>query len=136
MPLQFFYVELQAGVKGHLGRHNSSRAPGVKLINDVYANPEFGVELQPIDFAKVAEACGVVGFTLENPKDAERVLSQALRHDGPAVVEAVVDANEPPLPGKIKTEQAVHLAEALASDEKDGTKIIKAVLRDKVREVI
>jgi len=41
------------------------------------ANPEFGVELQPIDFAKVAEACGLAGFKLENPKDAERVLSQA-----------------------------------------------------------
>lgn len=100
------------------------------------ANPEFGVELQPIDFAKVAEACGVAGFTLENPKDAERVLSQALRHDGPALVEALVDANEPPLPGKIKTEQAVHFAEALFRGEKDRMKIIKTVLQDKVREVI
>ena len=100
------------------------------------ANPEFGVELQPIDFAKVAEACGVAGFTLENPKDAERVLSQALRHDGPALVEALVDANEPPLPGKIKTEQAVHFAEALIRGEKDRMKIIKTVLQDKVREVI
>jgi pyruvate dehydrogenase (quinone) len=99
------------------------------------ANPEFGVELQPIDFAKVAEACGVAGFTLENPKNAERVLSQALRHDGPAVVEALVDANEPPLPGKIKTEQAVHFAEAVLRGEKAGMKIIKSVLQEKVREV-
>jgi pyruvate dehydrogenase (quinone) len=100
------------------------------------ANPKFGVELQPIDFAKVAEACGVAGFTLENPKDAERVLSQALRHEGPALVEALVDANEPPLPGKIKTEQAVHFAEAVLRGEKDGAKIIKSVLKEKVREVV
>jgi pyruvate dehydrogenase (quinone) len=100
------------------------------------ANPEFGVELQPIDFAKVAEACGIAGFVLEDPKNAERVLSQALRHKGPALVEAVVDANEPPLPGKIKTEQALHFAEALARGEKDRMKIIKTVLEDEVREVV
>jgi pyruvate dehydrogenase (quinone) len=100
------------------------------------ANPEFGVELEPIDFAKVAEACGVAGFTLENPGDAERILTEALRHDGPAVVQAVVDANEPPLPGKIKTEQALHFAEALVRGEKDRMKIIKTVLEDEVREVI
>lgn len=100
------------------------------------ANPEFGVELEPIDFAKVAEACGVAGFTLENPKDAERVLSEALRYDGPAVVQAVVDPNEPPLPGKISSEQALHFAEALARGEKDRMQIIKTVLEDKIREVI
>lgn len=100
------------------------------------ANPEFGVELEPIDFAKVAEACGVAGFTLEHPQDANRVLAEALRYDGPALVQAVIDPNEPPLPGKIKTEQAVHFAEAIISGEKDGRKIIKNVLKEEVREVI
>jgi hypothetical protein len=64
------------------------------------------------------------------------VLSEALRYDGPALVEALVDANEPPLPGKIKTEQALHFAESLARGEKDRMKIIKTVLEDQVREVI
>ena len=30
-------------------------------------NPEYGVELQPIDFVKFAEACGAVGFRCERP---------------------------------------------------------------------
>jgi thiamine pyrophosphate-dependent acetolactate synthase large subunit-like protein len=46
-------------------------------------NPEFGVELQPIDFAKVAEGFGAAGFTIEDPKDASRVLEKALNHPGP-----------------------------------------------------
>jgi len=33
-------------------------------------NPEYGVELQPIDFAAIAQACGGVGFTVEDPKTA------------------------------------------------------------------
>ena len=43
-------------------------------------NPEYRVELEPIDFAKVAEACGARGFTIERPEDAERVLREALSH--------------------------------------------------------
>ncbi len=100
------------------------------------AEPEYGVELQPIDFAGFARCCGAAGFTIERPEDAASVLRQALAHPGPAIVEAVVDPNEPPLPGNITGEQTVHFAEALARGEKDRWKIIKTVLEDKIREVV
>ena len=48
----------------------------------------------------------------------------------------MVDPNEPPLPGKISTKQALHFAEALARGQKDRWDILKTVLEDKVREVI
>jgi pyruvate dehydrogenase (quinone) len=99
-------------------------------------NPQFGVELQPIDFAGYARCCGAAGFTIEDPTDAESILRQALAHPGPAVVEAVVDPNEPPLPGNISGEQALKFAEAMAKGENDRWKIIKTILEDKVREVI
>lgn len=99
-------------------------------------NPEFGVDLEPIDFAKVAEACGARGFTIERPEDAESVLREALNHKGPSVVQAVVDPNEPPMPGKVTTEQAIHFAESLLRGQKDAMKILKTIALDKVREVI
>lgn len=99
-------------------------------------NPQFGVELQPIDFAAYARACGAGGFTIENPADAPAVLREALEYDGPAVVQAVVDANEPPLPGNVTVEQAMKFAEALLRGEKDRWQIIKTVAEDKIREVI
>ena len=99
-------------------------------------NPEFGVELEPIDFAKVAEACGAKGYTIERPEDAERVLREALSHDGPTLVQAVVDPNEPPMPGKITTEQTYKFAKALVRGQKDAMKIIKTVAEDEVREVV
>jgi pyruvate dehydrogenase (quinone) len=100
------------------------------------ANPEFGVELQPIDFATFATACGAAGYTIEHPNDAEPVLREALAQPGPAVIQAVVDPNEPPMPGKITTEQAVNFAKSLAKGEKDRFEILKTVLKDKVREVV
>ena len=105
-----------------------------QMVED--SNPEFGVDLEPIDFAKVAEACGIAGFTMERPDQAESVLRRALGTDGPALVQCVVDANEPPLPGNITTKQAKNFGEALLKGEKDRAKIIKTILEDKVREVV
>jgi len=99
-------------------------------------NPQFGVELQPIDFEAYAKAVGAGGFTIENPKDAESTLEKALEHPGPAVVQAVVDANEPPMPGKITTKQAINFSKAILRGEKDGWEILKTVAEDKVREVV
>lgn len=99
-------------------------------------NPEYGVELEPIDFAKVAEACGARGFTIERPEQAESVLRQALAVGGPAVVQAVVDANEPPMPGRATTEQALKFAKALLRGQKDAAKIIKTIAEDQIREVV
>jgi pyruvate dehydrogenase (quinone) len=48
----------------------------------------------------------------------------------------VIDPNEPPMPGKITTDQAWEFAKALARGEKDRWEIIKTVAENKVREVI
>jgi pyruvate dehydrogenase (quinone) len=99
-------------------------------------NPQFGVQLHPIDFAGFARACGAAGYTVDDPHQVEGVLREAFAHPGPALVEAVVDPNEPPMPGKIKMTQALHFAQALARGQKDRWDIIKTVIENKVREVV
>jgi pyruvate dehydrogenase (quinone) len=99
-------------------------------------NPQYGVDLQPIDFAAFARSCGAEGWTLEDPQDADGVLRDAFSHEGPALVEAVVDTNAPPMPGKITTEQAIHFAEALAKGQPDRWNILKSVVQEKIREVV
>jgi pyruvate dehydrogenase (quinone) len=99
-------------------------------------NPEFGCDLHPIDFAKYAEAVGVPGFSLDRAEDAERVIGEAFRVDGPALVECLVDANEPPMPGHATTKQALQFAKSLLRGEKDRWDIIKTVLQNQIREVV
>ena len=99
-------------------------------------NPQFGVQLQPIDFAAYARACGAAGFTVDDPAQVEAVYRQAFAHPGPAVIEAVVDANEPPMPGNVTVKQALKFAESLARGEKDRWDILKTVVKDKIREVV
>jgi pyruvate dehydrogenase (quinone) len=99
-------------------------------------NPQYGVQLQPINFADFARACGAEGYTVEAPGQVPHVLREAFRRPGPALIEAVVDPNEPPLPGKATVDQAWHFAKALAKGTKDRWDIIKTVVEDKVREVV
>jgi pyruvate dehydrogenase (quinone) len=99
-------------------------------------NPEYGCELQPIDFAAVARACGAAGFTITDPRECGRVLDEALATPGPAVVEAIVDPFEPPLPPKITLEQAAKFARSLVRGEPNRDKIALTVLADKVRELV
>ena len=99
-------------------------------------NPEFGVELQPIDFAAFAHACGGAGFTAENPADCARVIEEFLSVPGPALLQAVVDPLEPPLPAKVTADQAMKFAESLARGEPNASKIALTALSDKVREMI
>jgi pyruvate dehydrogenase (quinone)/pyruvate oxidase len=99
-------------------------------------NPEYGVELHPIDFAEFAHACGGVGFTVEDPAECGRTMQEFLSAPGPAVLQAVVDPLEPPLPAKVNAEQALHFAESLARGEPNRSKIALTALSDKVRELI
>ena len=60
----------------------------------------------------------------------------ALREPGPVLIEAVVDPHEPPMPPKIKAQQAAMLAKSLASGTPHAGKIAATVLADRVREMI
>ena len=99
-------------------------------------NPEYVCDLQPIDFAGVARACGAVGFTVERPEDCGSTLEQALDTPGPVVIEAVVDPHEPPMPPKVKAEQVLHFAESLARGTPNRGKIALTIASDTVRELV
>ena len=99
-------------------------------------NPEFGCDLQPIDFAAHARACGGVGFTVTDPEACRSVLQEAFNAPGPALVEAVVDPYEPPMPAKTKAKQALHFAESMARGQPKRMKIATTIMEDKVRELV
>ena len=99
-------------------------------------NPQYGVELEPIDHVKFAEACGGRGFRIDDPAQCAQIMQRALETPGPVIIEAVVDPNEPPLPPKIVPEQAIHFAEAMVRGEPNREKLALTVLSETVRELI
>ena len=99
-------------------------------------NPEYACDLQPIDFAGVARGFGVRGFTVDDPAHCGEVLRQALSTRGPALVEAVVDQNEPPMPPKVSFKEAAHLAESLARGTPAAGEIARTIASNAVRELV
>jgi pyruvate dehydrogenase (quinone) len=65
-----------------------------------------GTELKNPNFAAMAEAVGVRGIRLERPEDVETGVAEALNHDGPVLVDAVVNRMELAMPPKVMVEMA------------------------------
>jgi pyruvate dehydrogenase (quinone) len=99
-------------------------------------NPEYEVKLQTADFAAWARAAGAEGYSCDDPNRIRDVMRAFLASPKPAVLEAIVDPNEPPMPAKIKPEQASHFAEALARGEPGGGRIALTLFRDKMDDII
>jgi len=99
-------------------------------------NPEYGCELQPINFALFAQACGGTGLTIEDPADCGTLVEQALNTPGPVLVQAVVDPFEPPMPPKVSMRQAEKFAESLLRGGPNRANIIATVTEDKIRELV
>jgi len=67
---------------------------------------DFGTDLKNPNFAKLAEAAGLLGLTAEMPDQVRPMIAQALAHDGPALVEIYVSRQELSMPPTINVEQA------------------------------
>ncbi|MGA2095470.1 MAG: ubiquinone-dependent pyruvate dehydrogenase [Candidatus Acidiferrum sp.] len=67
---------------------------------------DFGTDLKNPNFAKLAEAAGILGLTAETPDQVRPMLAQALQHNGPALVEVLVSRQELSMPPTITLEQA------------------------------
>ncbi|CEJ12526.1 Putative thiamine pyrophosphate-containing protein YdaP [bacterium YEK0313] len=80
-------------------------------------NPQFGCELQPIDFTMAAEAMGGRGFRIRTAGELEPMLDAAFAAEGPVVIEAEVDAAEPMLPPRMPRDYAENFRHALAGTE-------------------
>lgn len=99
-------------------------------------NPEYGVDLHPIDFAMFARACGATAFTIEDPAMCGHTLDQALATPGPVLIEAVVDPFEIPMPPEVTAEQALKLAQSLAKGQPNAKEIITTITENQMREMI
>ena len=76
------------------------------------------------------------GCTVDDPAQCASVLRQAFAAPGPALVNAIVDPHEPPMPPKVTLQQAAHFAEALARGTPHRGKIALTALGNRVRELI
>jgi len=66
----------------------------------------FGTDLDNPNFAAMAEAVGILGIRLEDPSAVEDGIDSALAHDGPVLIDAVVNRTELAMPPSVTVEMA------------------------------
>ena len=96
-------------------------------------NPDFGCDLAPIDFARAAEAMGLAAWRVERPEDCGAAMDAWLAHDGPALLDAVVDPHEPMLPPKRRSDYVEKLEKALARGVADAAEVKAALAEEPAR---
>ena len=86
---------------------------------------EYGTALDNPNFAKMAEAIGLHGIRVEDPGEVEPAIREAYAHDGPVLIDALVNRQELSMPPTIALEQAMGFS----------LYMIKAVLNGKGNEI-
>jgi pyruvate dehydrogenase (quinone) len=84
---------------------NNSSLNFVELEMKAAGFVTFATDLENPNFAKVAEAVGIRGWRVEESKDVESTIAEALAHPGPALVDVVVERQELSMPPAITAEQ-------------------------------
>jgi pyruvate dehydrogenase (quinone) len=87
---------------------------------------DFATDLHNPNFAKLAEAAGLLGLSAETPGQVAPMIAQALKYDGPALVEIPVSRQELSMPPTITYEEAKGFS----------LFVLKAVLSGRGHEVI
>src|SRR5690606_31142710 len=96
-------------------------------------NPEFGCDLAPVDFARVAEGLGVPGRRITSPAQVQGAIEELLGSEGPMLLDAVVDPDEPMLPPKRREEYMEKLQRALDAGTPGRGRIEQALREEPAR---
>ena len=84
---------------------NNSSLAFVELEMKAAGILDFGTDLVNPNFAGMAEAAGVLGLKAETPDQVRPMIEEALRQDGPALVEVDVSRQELSMPPTITVDQ-------------------------------
>ncbi|HEY2583387.1 MAG TPA: ubiquinone-dependent pyruvate dehydrogenase [Mucilaginibacter sp.] len=86
--------------------YNNGSLGFVAMEMKVIGMPPFGTDLKNPNFAKMAEAIGIMGIRVENSEDVPAAIEKALAHDGPVLIDVLTNPTELAMPPKINIEQA------------------------------
>jgi pyruvate dehydrogenase (quinone) len=86
--------------------------------------------------ARYAELVGLHGIRVDRPDDLAEAWSEVLSVGKPAVLEAIVDPEIPPLPPHITGQQMKKLTEAMVKGDPDAIGVMEKSLKAKVEEFL
>jgi pyruvate dehydrogenase (quinone) len=101
-----FLSLVQLGLPAKIVVFNNGALGFIELEQKSTGFLPFGTEFKNPNFAAMAAAVGVRGIRLEDPAEVEAAITAALAHDGPVLVDAVVNRTELAMPPAVTLEMA------------------------------
>jgi pyruvate dehydrogenase (quinone) len=86
--------------------YNNGQLGFVAMEMKVAGLAPFGTDLKNPDFAKMAAAIGIKGIRVESPENIQEAIDKALAHDGPVLIDVVVNPSALTMPPRIELSQA------------------------------
>ena len=99
---------------------NNSSLGMVKLEMLVDGFPDRGTDHAEVNFADIAQACGIKSFRVTKPGEIRKAIREAFAYDGPALVDVVTDPNALSIPPEISLEQVSGFAKAATRTVLEG----------------
>ena len=91
-------------------------------------------DIPDVPYAEYAKLLGLEGLVCDDQTKVGETWDRALAADRPVVIDFKVDAEVPPIPPHIKTEQAKKAAKAIAKGDPEGTGVVEVGFRQKLVE--
>jgi pyruvate dehydrogenase (quinone) len=101
-----FLSLVQLGLKVKVVVFNNGALGFIELEQKSTGFLDFGTDFKNPNFAAMAEAVGIRGIRIEDAADVGQGIADALAHDGPVLVDVVVNRQELAVPPKITAEMA------------------------------
>jgi pyruvate dehydrogenase (quinone) len=101
-------------------------------------DPKFAAsqELPAFGYARFAESIGLMGVKVDHPDEVGPAWDRVLTADRPAVLEAVVDPNVPPMPPHISLEQAANFAKSVLARDAEALGFLKQTVKQGVAGIL
>jgi len=98
--------------------------------------PEYGVRFERhANFAPWAQACGGQAIRVETPGDLEAAVREVFAHPGPALLDVLVNPDEPPLPAKVEYDKAKGFLQAWLRGQPRKATMASTLFRDKLDQL-
>ena len=100
--------------------------------------PKFSAsqDLPDVQYADFARSLGLGGRRIDSPDEVASAWDEALAADRPFLIDAVVDADVPPLPPHVTLDQALAMTRALIKGDPDWRGVVRQSFRDKIQELL
>src|SRR5271155_932660 len=119
-----FLSLVQLGLPVKVVVFNNGALGFIELEQKSSGFPNIGTDLKNPNFAARAEAVGVRGIRLERPSEVDAGIAAAFAHDGPVLIDALVNRTELAMPPAITVEMAkgfsLYMLRAVMSGQTDA----------------